>query len=293
MARYGSLAFPAMVAGSTALAFGGWLVREADVGPVDAAFWRLSLAIVPLMLIARAARQPMPPLSRALLVPAALAGLFFAIDLALWHLGLVRSTLANATLIPNAASFLLPLYGFVATRTRPTPHMLWAMGLAAVGTVLLLGTSFELSARHFAGDLLCLGAALFYTAYLVVIDRMRGRVAALPTLILASSFGALALFVFARAGPGPFWPTDWRPVVALAFTSQVLGQGLIVYAMGHLKPLVVGLTLLIQPAIATAIGIIRFNEVPGPAVVAGGVLVIAALVMVRLPERRAASGSSG
>ncbi len=286
-----------MLAGSTALAFGGWLVREADVGPVDAAFWRLSLAVLPLMLIARLVRQPMPPLSRSLLLPAALAGLFFAIDLALWHLGLVRTTLANATLIPNAASFLLPLYGFVVTRTRPTPRMWSAMALAAAGTLLLLGTSFELSARHFAGDLLCIGAAVFYTGYLIVIDRMRGRVAALPTLILASGFGALALFAFAQAGPGPFWPTDWRPVVALALTSQVLGQGLIVYAMGHLKPLVVGLTLLVQPAIAAAIGVVRFGEVLGPTVILGGVLVLSALVLVRLPARRTglerASGGQG
>jgi len=284
--RPGALAFPAMLAGSIALAFGGWLVREADVGPVDSAFWRLSLAVLPLMLIARLVRQPIPPMSRTLLVPAALAGLFFAIDLALWHLGLVRTTLANATLIPNAASFLLPLYGFAITRTRPTSRMWSAMALAAAGTILLLGTSFELSAQHFTGDLLCIGAALFYTGYLIVIDRMRGSIAAMPTLILASFFGAIALYFMARASPGAFWPTDWRPVIALAFTSQVLGQGLIVYAVGHLKPLVVGLTLLVQPAIAAAIGVIRFGEVPGPTVIFGAIMVLAALVLVRLPERR-------
>ena len=39
------LAFPALLLGNIALAFGPWLVRLADVGPVAAGFWRLALAL--------------------------------------------------------------------------------------------------------------------------------------------------------------------------------------------------------------------------------------------------------
>ena len=45
-------AFPAVLAGSTALAFGPWLVRLAGVGPVAAGFWRLALALPFLFAIA-------------------------------------------------------------------------------------------------------------------------------------------------------------------------------------------------------------------------------------------------
>ena len=85
---------------------------------------------------------------------------------------------------------------------------------------------------------------------------------------------------------GVFWPGDWTPVLALAIGSQVVGQGLIVYAVRHLSPLVVGLSLLVQPAISAGVGAWRFVEVPGPWEFFGAALVVAALVIARLPSRR-------
>lgn len=280
-------AFPAMITGSACLAFGPWLVRLADVAPLASAFWRQALAVPFLLLLALRG-----PTGKGLgdaggrgLALAGLAGLAFAADLAVWHLGIMRTTLANATLLANAATFLLPLYAMTALGLRPGRLQWVALGLAATGMALLLGRSAELSPRHFAGDLLCLAAAGFYTVYLVAIERLRVRLDALPALALATLVSALALLPLALAGS--FWPQDWTPVLALALGSQVIGQGLIVYAVRHLSPLVVGLALLVQPAISAAIGALRFGEVPGPAELAGAALVVAALLITRLPGARA------
>jgi drug/metabolite transporter (DMT)-like permease len=282
-------AFPAMLIGSAALAFGPWLVRLADVAPVASAFWRLALAVLPIALLARFVGEPPAPgaINRRTLALAALAGVFFAADLALWHYGILRTTLANASLLSNAASFLLPLWGFVVLGHKPGRKALIAIGCALAGTLLLVGRSAQLSPVHFAGDLLCLGAALLYTGYLLVIDRLRGTVPAFPLLALATLFGALALLPVALAlSEGHFWPHDWTPLLLLALGSQVIGQGLIVFAIAHLRPLVVGLALLVQPALGATIGALRFGEVPGIAELAGAALVVVALVLVRLPEKR-------
>lgn len=285
-------AFPAMLAGSASLAFGPWLVRIADVAPMASAFWRLSLAVVPLLLLARfvSGREGTPAfggLNLGSLGLAALAGVFFAIDLALWHLGILRTTLANATLLTNAATFLLPLWGFVVLRQRPGRPARAALLAAALGTALLLGRSADLSPRNFTGDLLCLGAALFYTAYLLTIEKMRSRLAAMPLLALATAFGAVTMLPLALLEPGAFWPGNWTPILVLAFGSQLFGQGLVVYAVGHLRPIVVGLALLIQPAISATVGALRFGEVPGVWELTGAGLVVAALLLVRLPDRAA------
>ena len=284
------LAFPAMLAGSMALAFGPWLVRLADVAPAASAFWRMAIAIVPLLILARlvagSTARLTHNLDRRAIALAALAGVFFAADLVLWHFGIVRTTLANSTLLSNAASFLLPLWGFVILRQRPGRKALAAIGLALAGTLLLVGASASVSQAHVIGDLLCLGAALLYTAYLLTIDRVRDTVAALPLLVLSTVAAALALFPLAVTS-GAFWPGDWTPLLLLALGSQVIGQGLVVYAVGHLTPLVIGLTLLVQPAISATIGALRFGETPGPAEITGALLVVAALVLVRLPETRA------
>ncbi|WP_017666669.1 DMT family transporter [Sandarakinorhabdus sp. AAP62] len=284
----GRFAFPAMVTGSACLAFGPWLVRLADVGPLASAFWRQALAVPFLFALAMVLgrRQPKSGFAGStpgLIALAALAGLAFAGDLAVWHLGIMRTTLANATLLANAATFLLPLYGLVVLGQRLTRPQWWALAVAAVGVGLLLGRSAEVSARHFAGDLLCLAAAVFYTIYLIAIEKVRGTLDAMPALALATLASALALAPLAATGL--FWPQDWTPVLGLALGSQVVGQGLIVYAVRHLSPLVVGLTLLVQPAISALIGALRFGEVPGPLELLGAALVVAALLIARLPSR--------
>src|SRR5512134_2037315 len=103
--RHHPFAFPALLLGSSALALGPWLVRLAGVGPVAAGFWRLFLALPFLFLIARLAGQPVHWPGRVLGRIVAFAGLFFAADLAAWHVGIHMTKLGNATLFGNVASF--------------------------------------------------------------------------------------------------------------------------------------------------------------------------------------------
>lgn len=76
-------------------------------------------------------------------------------------------------------------------------------------------------------------------------------------------------------------PGNWTPLIILALVSQVLGQGLMTYALGRLSPLVIGLALLIQPVVAAAVGWIVYGERLGPLDLVGAVLVAIALVLVR------------
>jgi drug/metabolite transporter (DMT)-like permease len=81
------------------------------------------------------------------------------------------------------------------------------------------------------------------------------------------------------------WPHDWTPLLLFALSSQVLGQGLLVFAIGNLSPLVVGLVLLSQPAIAAVIGWFAYDERLSALDAVGALAIAAALVLVRLPER--------
>ena len=282
--HHATWAFPALLIGSAALAFGPLLVKLADVSPSASAFWRLALAAPLLVLMAglTGGARPRSGKGWGLL---ALAGLFCAADIAVWHAGIVRTTVANSTLFGNVSSFFFAAYGFIAVRAMPGRRFTGAMVVAVVGVALLLGQSFELSPRNFVGDLLCIGAAVLYTGYLVVMDRVRPGVAPLPALAAATVAGALALLPLA-ATFGPIWPADWTPLVALALGSQVFGQGLIIYAVGHLKPEVSGLGLLTQPAVAAIIGWFVLGERMGPAELFGAGLVLGALVLARWPNRR-------
>lgn len=289
------LAYPALLLGSAVLAVGPLMVRLAPVGPMQSAFWRLAVAIIPLMLLVRLipsqriSAKPGPTLSGHILWGGvALAGVFFASDLLAWHLGIVRTTLANASLFSNMAGFLMMAWGILVVRMRPSPRQAAVMLLATVGALCLFGASAELSLRHLAGDLLCLLSAVFYAGYLISIGKARGALPSLAVLAGSTVAGAVALLPVVLLAPDPLLPSTpegWLPLIALGLGSQVLGQGLIVYALAHLPPAVSGVGLLMQPVFAGLIGWTMFNEIMGPLELFGASLILVALISQSLPAR--------
>ena len=279
------LAFPALLVGSTALAFGPWLVRLTGVGPVAAGFWRLALALPFLFVIARLTRQPVHWPGSRLAALVALAGFFFAADLAAWHAGIHMTKLGNATLFGNTSSFVFAIWGLWLARRMPSFIQGAALLLAALGAALLMGSSFELSPRNFAGDLLAMFAGVLYFGYLVCVQQARGKLQSTPLLFIASAFGAALLLPVSLGLGEQIIPANWTFVFILALSSQVIGQGLLVYAIGALPPLVVGLTLLTQPAISALVGWLAYGETLSPVDWIGAAAIATALVLVRLPQR--------
>jgi drug/metabolite transporter (DMT)-like permease len=255
------------------------------VGPVAAGFWRLSLALPFLFVIARIARQPVHWPGRLLGTIIAFAAFFFAADLAAWHVGIHMTKLANATLFGNVASFAFAGWGLWLARSWPSPFQGASLALAAIGAALLMGSSAELSVRNVQGDMLALSAGLLYAGYLISVERARGQLAPLPLLFLSSAMGAAMLLPFSIMLGEKIIPDNWTFVIVLAISSQVIGQGLLVYAIGGLSPLVVGLTLLTQPAISAFIGWIVYGETLSPLDWVGAAAIAAALVLVRLPQK--------
>ena len=278
-------AFPAVLIGSCALAFGPWLVRLSQVGPVAAGFWRLALALPFLFVIAAMTRQPVHWPGRKLAILVGFGAFFFAADLAAWHVGIHMTKLGNATLFGNVSSFAFAAWGLWLARRWPSRTQGMALGLAVIGAAMLMASSFELSPRNFTGDLLALFAGLLYTGYLIAVQHARGSLKPLPLLFLSSAFGAAMLLPVAIAFGEQIIPNDWTYALLLALGSQVIGQGLLVYGIAHVPPLVVGLTLLTQPAISAFVGWFAYGERLRPIDWLGAIAIGAALVLVRLPQR--------
>lgn len=276
-----ALLFAALLAGNFALALGPWLVREADTGPVSAAFWRLFLALPFLMVFARIAGQPLTGMPKKTLVLVAVGALAFASDLASWHIGIGMTRLGNATLFGNAGSIILLFWGFIVARMLPRGFEWLAIVCALAGAGILLGRSLEISTETFVGDLFCLTAGVLYAVYLLTLQGERARFGSWSLLVWVSVFACPFLLALALALGEPVWPTDWTPILVLFVTSQLIGQGLLVFSLGHFPPLVIGLALLTQPAVAALIGYARFGEVLMPLDVVGMVLLGSALVVAR------------
>ncbi|MGB3470675.1 MAG: DMT family transporter [Erythrobacter sp.] len=281
---YRLLLVAALLAGNVALALGPMLVRMTDTGPVSAAFWRLFLALPFLIVFARVAGQRIGGMPRKTLVLVAIGALAFAGDLASWHIGIEKTRLGNATLFGNAGSIILLFWGFIAARMLPRGAEWLAIICALTGAGILLGRSLEISTQTFAGDLFCVTAGLLYAVYLITLQGERSRFGSWSLLVWVSLFACPALLALALALGEPVWPTDWTPIVVLFVTSQLIGQGLLVYSLGHFPPLVIGLALLTQPAVAAVIGWIVFKEMLSAMDVAGMVLLGSALVVAKAAQ---------
>lgn len=281
------LAFAALILGNVAIAFGPLLVRIADTGPIASGFWRVALAAPILALIGwRAGFRP-HQLSWPVLGLLVFAGVVFGIDIIAWHLGVMLTKMGNATLLANCASLILAIYGVVLARRLPSRHQATAILLAFGGAALLMLQSIELSAAHFKGDLLSLLGGLFYAFYLLAMIRARATAESWMALAIASAVAAAVMLPAALYAGERIIPGDWTPLIILALSSQLVGQGLLTFALPHFSPLVIGLALLLQPALSAATGWIAFNEAMTPLDFAGSAMVMAALVLVRLAERPA------
>ena len=282
----GRWAFAAMLAGNIALSIGATLVRLADTGPTASAFWRMTIALPVLLFFAwRETGGSLPP--RPAIMVAAVAGIFFAFDLAAWHIGILQTKVANATLFGNCASLLLVIWGIFLTRTLPRGWQAVAIMLAFAGAALLMGQSYELSPDYLVGDLLCLLGGVFYTCYVILMQRVRGTLAPWTALGIASLVCVPLLLATALALGEAIMPRNWTPLILLALTSQIVGQGLMIWSLPRFSPLVIGLTLLVQPAVAALAGWWVFGELLGPVDMIGAMMVGAALVLIRLPSRPA------
>ncbi len=275
-------AFAALLWGNVALATGPFLVRHAGVGPVAAGLWRVTLALPFLWLATRVFKQPITLPRTSITIAIGAAALFFAADLAAWNAGILLTKLGNATLFGNISSFIFAAWGLWLARRWPSPVQALALVLAAAGCAALMWGSAELSAGHLRGDLLSAFAGLLYTGYLILVERTRGAVQPLPLLFIASLFGALFLLPAGLAAAGPVIPADWTALLALAVCSQVVGQGLLVYALGHVPPLIVGIAMLTQPALSALLGYLYYEETFTVLDVAGAGAILLALILVRL-----------
>lgn len=275
----------ALLLANFALALGPFLVRLADTGSVAAGFWRLMIAMPFVFLLSLGEPAQQRRVGGAALLIVLGAGVAFALDLAAWHIGIETTKLANASLFGNGGSVILMAWGLIAARRRPRLLELTAIAAALSGAALLMGGSLEISRANLIGDLYCLLAGFLYAVYILMIGAVRYRLGQY-SLLFNSMFASVPLmFLIAWARGEAIWPGDWTPLLALAFTSQLVGQGFLVYSLRNFPPLIIGLALLTQPAISATIGWLAFGEVLTRGDVTGMILLAGALAMAKAGDR--------
>jgi len=275
----------ALVVGAIAIGFGPVFVRFSECGPIATAFWRIALPLPLMLAMVRREARPRETTRRRNGGVALLAGVCFAIDLALWHRAILLTSVSNATLETNLAVVFVPLLGWLFFRQSVSRRFMLAVGIALFGTVLLVGWNANLSAQSLKGDGLGILSALFYSGYLLFIKAARDRgwntAALMFTSGVASSAVLLPLAALAGEVILPVTGQGWLVVLALAFFCQLLGQSLIAYALAALPASLTTVGLLLQPLTAAIAAWVLFAEWLTGLQILGGMILLFGIVAAK------------
>jgi drug/metabolite transporter (DMT)-like permease len=284
------IAILALFIGAITIAFAPILVRLSEVGPSATGFHRFLLAIP--LYWAIAATLPRPAVAEGSERPGtvrdfvliAMAGVYLAADVAVWHYSIQMTTVANSTLLANVAPVFVVLGGWLLFRTRVTGTYLIGLAAAMTGVFILSRASLSLSQDHFIGDLLGILTAVFYAAYQMSVERLRKRFSTVTIMKYAIPVSALVMLPVALASGEDLLPVTlagWGFLIALAAGPQVFGQGLIAWALAHLPVAFTSVSLLVQPVTAALVAWALFGEHIGLQQGIGAVIVLGGIMLAR------------
>jgi drug/metabolite transporter (DMT)-like permease len=209
------------------------------------------------------------------------AGIFFALDLGVWHFSILYTSVANSTLLANLAPIFVTLAGWLIWKQKVTGTFLAGMVLAIFGMFVLVGPNFAIGGERLLGDALGALTGMFYAGYMLAIKFARDANASTARLMAwSTTITAVALLPAALIAPHPFLPSSndgWLVLLGLALVTQIFGQGIIAYAFAHLPASLSSVSLLIQPVMATLFAWWLFGEAVGPAQLIGGAIVLAGI----------------
>jgi drug/metabolite transporter (DMT)-like permease len=284
------------ILGAVAIAFSSILVRLSHATPSTAAIFRCGYALPVLGLLAWLEDRRLGPRHWRERRVAVASGVFFAIDLILWHHSIGDVGAGLATVLANVQVVLVPLVAWMLLSERPARAVLAALPLALLG-VLLISGALEHGAfgRDPArGTVFGLGAGVAYVGFLLLLrhggaDLRRPAGPLFDATATATVMCIAAGLLISDAHLVPTWPSaGW--LVTLALTSQVVGWLLITVSLPRLPAALTSLLLTVQPVGSVALGALILAESPSPLQLIGVAFVLAGLLVVTRPgsSRRAA-----
>jgi drug/metabolite transporter (DMT)-like permease len=281
----------AAAGGAACIAASATLVRLADVEPATAATFRClyALPVLGLLMLREDRRFGRRPARQRWI--AAGAGVFFAVDLVLWHHAIAAVGAGIATVLGNLQVVIVGFVAWWLLGERPSGRLVAAVPVVLVGVVLISGVvgADAYGENPGLGVLFGVGTSIAYAGFLLVLRHGSRDLRRLAGPLFDAT--AVAAVVSALLGPVsggldmvPSWPAHgW--LVLLALSSQVLGWLLISVSLPRVPAALTSVILLLQPVASVLLAAAVVDERPSPAQLVGCVIVLAGVVAATAGRR--------
>ena len=282
----------AALLGACCIAFSGPLVRLADVPPSTAAVFRCLLAVPVLALLARSEDRRHGALPMRTRRTAALAGVFFACDLVLWHHAIEAVGAGLATVLGNLQVIVVAVVAWWLMGERPHAGLVASVPVLLVGVALVSGA---LGGETYGEDprlgvLLGLATSVAYAGFILVLRSGSRDLRRLAGPLLWASGSAAVSSALLGLVLGELAVPDLRALawlVLLALTAQVCGWLLISSSLPRLPAALTSVLLLAQPAGALAVSAVVLGEEPTAVQLAGAAAILAGVVLATATRPKA------
>jgi drug/metabolite transporter (DMT)-like permease len=283
----------AALSGAVAIAFSGILFRLAEVSASTGAFFRCLYALPPLWLLARLEDRRYGPRARRARLLAVLAGVFFAVDLVLWHNSIEAVGAGLATVLGNTQVLLVGLLAWLLLSERPSGRALASIPIAFVGVVLISGVLEDgaYGSDPTMGVVYGVLTGVAYAGFLLTLRQgsmdLRRIAGPLYDATVASTVVVAAIGIaLGELDPVPHWEAQvW--LLLLALSSQVLGWLLITISLPRLPAVLTSILLMLQPLLAVIFAALLVDERPSSLQLAGAGAILAGVLLASSTRRGA------
>jgi drug/metabolite transporter (DMT)-like permease len=235
------------------------LAKRAESPGVLLAFWRMATVTVVwnVYLWSTGRRVTMAHVRQA-----AVPGVFLGLNLAAFFTGVTRNSVVNAALIGSLSPFLIvPLGAKLFGEHNDRRALVFALvAFGGVGIVLL--NAPPLGDASLPGNVVGMLAMLLWVSYVVSTRHFRRDMDVSTFMATVTPIATLAVLPLAVANGDVFGMsgTGWTYMLLLAFLSGVAAHGLMVFAQKTIQIGTIGITQVIQPALAVVWSFLLLGE---------------------------------
>lgn len=249
-------------------------IRLSGVSSWDVAFWMGAFTFLTLSVVVRLRTgHSLPVVVRRDGAPMILSGLLQTASTTLFILSIGATSVSNTVAIVAAAPIAAALVARVVIGERASARIWWAIAGSTAGILVVVAGS--LGDGDVSGDIYAVCAVLAFAGN-VTLWRRHPEISRLAVFGLGGLFIALVSFL-----PSDPFSVDMKALGVLAIMGVVTGPaGRVALASStrHLPAAQVGLFTPIETIAATAWAWLFLSEAPPTATVAGGLIVIAAVL---------------
>ena len=213
-----------------------------------------------------------------------LSGIFFAGDLFFWHLAILNTTIANATLLATLAPVWVALFAGAFIGEKVTKMVGYGLILCCFGAFMLIGDSYALVPERLIGDVYGVATSVFFGLYFLAIRVARRKHSAGALTFMSTTITALILLIITLISGQEMLPQSTVGILALlalGLISHTWGQGLLTVALGVLSAPFSSLVIFIEALAAAALGWLIFNEALSVIQILGGLFILGGIWIAR------------